>query len=489
MVNLQQAAARDRLQYKIAWLLLLLLIFVTVFGSMIAPHGITHEFKMTYDYQIIDGKRQMVSAPFPPTGKFWLGTDHRGYDMLSLLLHGAKYTIGFALLITILRFCLALPLGMYAGTTGRGMSAINSLQMMTTAVPALLFIYPMMYSLNQVLKKDDAVQILFLMIILIGVFPLARQFSERSHHYSGKLYISAARTMGASTSRVVFKHLMPHLRPEILFAFLTDFVQVLFLIGQLAVVNLFLGGGERVMIDPDARPPLSYLLTTSGEWGALIAYGSKMMRQYPWILSSAALFMGAAILIISNFSDQLQKRLARPYVYVNKKTYKPLVENNNMLAAIAVTCLLCLSLIIWKEYEPPQMAGATITAEDIKRYKEMKAQESYLNYYAPKFKDTAALFMTNLTQNRWDSSETLIYKAPGEENAFTTPPPAYQAWLDALVSKEYFFLDIGQVAPAGNGEFSVPVKMKRADGGEEEWTLMMKIPNYIVSIKGGPGKQ
>ncbi|ARU61436.1 hypothetical protein CBW65_10785 [Tumebacillus avium] len=486
MVNLQQAAARDRFQYKLAWFLLLLLIFVTVFGSMIAPHGITDDFKMTYDYQIIDGKRQMVSAPFPPTDKFWLGTDHRGYDMVSLLLHGAKYTIGFALLITMLRFCLALPLGMYAGTTGRGMSAINSLQMMTTAVPALLFIYPMMYSLNQVLKKGDATQILFLMIILIGVFPLARQFSERSHYYSGKLYISASRTMGASTSRVVFRHLMPHLRPEILFAFLTDFVQVLFLIGQLAVVNLFLGGGERVTIDPDAMPPISYLMTTSGEWGALIAYGSKMMRQYPWILCSAALFMGAAILIISNFSDQLQKRLARPYIYVNKKTYKPLVENNKMLAGIAVTCVLCLSLIIWHEYEPPQMAGENITADDIQRYKEMKEQKSYLNYYAPKFKDTVGLFMTNLTQNRWTYSASAIYKAEGQENAFDTPPAEYQAWLDALVSKKYYYLDTGEVAPAGNGEFSVPVKVKRADGGEEEWTVFVKVPNYIIRITGGP---
>ncbi|MFD2171955.1 ABC transporter permease [Tumebacillus lipolyticus] len=488
MVNLQKAAQRDRFQYKLSWFLLLLLVFVTAFGSVLAPHGTTVKYKMTYDYQIIDGERKMVSAPFPPTEKFWLGTDHRGYDLVSLLLNGAKFTIGFALLITILRFCIALPLGMYAGTSGRGKSMIHTMQMVLTAVPALLIIFPMMYSLYQVMSKDDAALLLFVMMVLIGVFPIARQFADRSEFFSSKLFVSASRSMGASTPRIIGKHLFPHLRPEILFAFLTDFVQVLFLIGQLAVVNIFLGGGEEVPIDPDANPPIYYLLTTSGEWGAMIAYGSKMLRNYPWILLSSACFMGAAILIISNFSDQLQKRLQRPYLYTSQKVRKPLMENNKRLAAIAIGCLVGLSLIVWNKYDPPQMAGEKITSDDIRRFKEMKQQESYLNYYTPKFKETAALFMTNLTHDRWQSNEVLIFKEKGHENAFTTPPPAYQAWLDALVSKKYFFVDTGDVKPAGDGQFSVKIKIKRADGAEEEWTVMMKVPNYIVDIKGGPGQ-
>ena len=51
----------------------------------------------------------------------------------------------------------------------------------------------------------------------------------------------------------------------------------------MAVFNIFLGGGELFMIDDGGAkgPPLYIHLTTSGEWGGLIAYGTKCLRAYP----------------------------------------------------------------------------------------------------------------------------------------------------------------------------------------------------------------
>ncbi|MGZ4113031.1 MAG: ABC transporter permease subunit, partial [Tumebacillaceae bacterium] len=99
---------RDRFRFQFSFVLLLLLTFVVVFGSHLMPHHITKDAMLQFQNLTVNGQVKIVSPPFPPSSTFWLGTDHRGYDILSLLLNGAKYTFGFALIVTVLRFAVAL---------------------------------------------------------------------------------------------------------------------------------------------------------------------------------------------------------------------------------------------------------------------------------------------------------------------------------------------------------------------------------------------
>jgi peptide/nickel transport system permease protein len=308
--------------YLLSWALLLLLVFVGLFGSDLMPYELTPENKEPFRYAIINGQQKEVLPPFPPDSKHWLGTDHRGYDVLSLLLNGAKYTLLFTLFVTIARFLFAIPIGLFSGATGKGRSIISTLQLITSSVPAILFVYPTMYELirtfelNQGLPADDPrvmlfTGILFILLVMIGVFPLAHQFAERSRYFNGKLFIEASRTMGASTTRIVFRHMMPHLRPELLLAFLTEIVQVLFLMGQLAILNIFIGGGEKVVLAEGSKftAEVAFLMTNSGEWGGMIAYGARFIRNFPFLLVSSAAFLTASILILLFFINQLQKRM------------------------------------------------------------------------------------------------------------------------------------------------------------------------------------
>ncbi|HEU4963965.1 MAG TPA: ABC transporter permease subunit, partial [Bacilli bacterium] len=225
--------SRERLQYHLAWALFWLLAFVAVFGPYLMPHQIDASQKTPYLVVQDHGVSKMINAPFPPSADHWFGTDHRGLDVLSLLLNGGRYTLGFALVVTLTRFLIAVPLGLYVGTTGRGRGLLDTLGSLFSSVPLLLILFPMFFGITRALQINNGLnaddprlllftQLLFGALVLLGVFQPAQQFAERAVFYSGKLYITASRSLGASNTRLVFRHLVPHLRPEILFTFLTD---------------------------------------------------------------------------------------------------------------------------------------------------------------------------------------------------------------------------------------------------------------------------
>lgn len=462
-----------RLQYRLAWLLLLLLAFVAVFGSYLMPHAIDPSATV------------FRPETAPPSDTYWLGTEHRGYDLLSLLLNGAKYTLGFALAVTMVRFLLALPLGLFAGTANKARSAISTLQMMTTSVPGLVFIFPAMYGLSSVLPPEMITQVLFGLLVFIGTFQIADQFAERAHFLTDKEFVTASRSMGASKFRIAVRHLLPHLRPEIMFALITDFVQVLFLIGQLAVVGIFLGGGDQVQLDDGGATgnALFIHLSNTGEWGAMISYGIRYVRDYPWLIVSPAVFLSVSIMILSFFSKQIQKRFARPYLYQTK----PLYRNKPILAFLGAFAAACIALVVLVPNKAPVPALATKT-EAMKPTQDL--QEITDTYTRGYMVETAHGFMQQLMDNRW--SYATGYMASGGNSMIKpgeTPkaPKPFDSWIQALTEQNYKYASTGKVwyrPDAAPPTYEVEVLITNPAGQEEIWTLIMLDKNQIVSGKG-----
>lgn len=297
----------------IIWLLLML------FGSWLKPYSITPDHKINMIQYQEDGKTRYAKPPFAPNGTFLLGTDHRGYDLLSLLLNGLKYTLGIALTLTVLRFIIALPWGLWTGTTGRGRGILSSMQWAISSVPAFIFLFPplagMYYGLrlDQGDKADPYYMMLFtvlflIMVTFIGVFPLAHQIVDRAGYYNERMFVEASRLMGGSVLHRTVRHLIPCMRNELSFIFLSDFIQVLFLMGQLAVFNILLGGMETIGDDD-----IGYFIniTITGEWSSLIAYGARYIRLHPWIILSVGASFAALLLSLQFFLSQLKRRYGR----------------------------------------------------------------------------------------------------------------------------------------------------------------------------------
>lgn len=307
---------RSSTAFYLSVALIVLILLAAVFGTWLKPHGISPEDKINMIQYQQDGKTRYSIPPFSPNSTFLLGTDHRGFDMLSLLLNGLKYTLGMALALTLLRFILALPWGLWSGTTGKGRGVLKAMQWVVASVPAFVFLFPPLAGmyfglrLDQWVKADPSYKLLFsgtfiILVTFIGVFPLAHQIAERARFYNEKLFIEASRLMGGSVLHRTLRHLFPCMRNEMLFIFLSEFMQVLFLLGQLAVFNIVLGGTE-ALGDSDAG--YSITLTTSGEWLSLIAYGSRYIRLHPWIILSVGTSFALLILSLQFFLSQLKRR-------------------------------------------------------------------------------------------------------------------------------------------------------------------------------------
>lgn len=491
-MNAASEAKKDRLLYQFAWALLLILVFVAAFGSYLMPHEITAEHKIGITYETVNGVKTPISPPFGPSWSHPLGTDHRGYDVLSLLLNGAKYTLGFAFLVTVVRFLIALPMGLYSGSTGRGRKIIQTLQLITSGVPSLLFIFPTLYGLSRLLGMNEGMNpndpkilmfafLLFALLVLIGVFQIAHQMGERARFFAAKEYVGAAKTMGASTTRIVFRHLMPHLRPDMWFALLTDFIQVLFLLGQLAVLNIFLGGGERFVYH-DGPPPQFMTLTMTGEWGGMISYGARALRDYPWILFAAGLFLTLSILILSFFSKQLQKRLARPYLYRTK----PLLQNKPVLAMGTAVVAACALILVFLPNKSPTVITATAQVQQEKIDPIKKELEAQIKRQEQGMKDTATGIIKNLKEDKWNYAQAYLYLNQGRNRSYMMnydkPFAPFDGWL-AKLKAGYEFVEFGAITRSdkqleisdGNkiDLLQIEIKVKGPNGEQETWNLPM----------------
>ncbi|MDR6550286.1 hypothetical protein [Paenibacillus qinlingensis] len=308
--------------FYFACAMIIFIVLLAAFGGMVKPHGLTNADKVYLNSNIIDGKTIYETPPLHPNATYLLGTDHRGLDMLSLLLNGLKYTLAYAALLTALRFIFAVPLGMWSGTTGRGGGALRTMQWVISAVPAFLFLYPPLIGLyfklglNNVDKANPHNLILFNMIFLfmvtvLGIFPLAYQIAERARLYSSKPYVVASRLMGGSSFHRIVRHIFSSMRLELLYMVISEFILILFLMGQLAIFNIIIGGAETLdMVDklvPGEAPYFIYL-TTTGEWTSLIAYGAKYIQAYPYLVIETGIAFTLLILSLQFFLSQFKKR-------------------------------------------------------------------------------------------------------------------------------------------------------------------------------------
>lgn len=313
---------RSAKPFYFASAIIVFIVLLAAFGGMLKPHGLTNADKVVLITEIIDGKMKFEVPPFSPNATYLLGSDHRGFDILSLLLNGMKYTLANAALLTALRFIFAVPLGMLSGTTGRGFGALRSMQWVISAVPAFLFLYPPLVGmffglgLNEVNKANPHDLMLFtivffVMVTVLGVFPLAYQIAERARYYNRKPYVDASRLMGGTPFHRIIKHIFSSMRLELLYMVISEFILILFLMGQLAIFNIFIGGSETLdMVDklaPGEKPYFIYL-TKTGEWTSMIAYGAKYIQVYPYIVIETGMAFALLILSLQFFLYQFKKR-------------------------------------------------------------------------------------------------------------------------------------------------------------------------------------
>jgi len=129
---------------------------------------------------------------------------------------------------------------------------------------------------------------------VIGWTWLARQLRGKVLALREEEFVTAARVMGGSDARIIFRHLLPQVFGHIV------------VIATLAMPGMILAETALSFLNLGLRPPLT-------SWGVLLqeAQNLESLRHYPWLLMPA-LFVAVAVLAFNFFGDGLRDA-ADPY--------------------------------------------------------------------------------------------------------------------------------------------------------------------------------
>jgi peptide/nickel transport system permease protein len=208
-------------------------------------------------------------APYSPTAQdltntlaessvaHWLGTDDLGRDVLSRLIHGAAASLFSSFLAVGVAVVLGVPVGLLAGFLGGWVDEVISRGIDTLlSFPAIVLAIAVTGALGIGLING---------MIAVGIVfapQLARLVRARTLVVRQELYVDAARCFGASTGRILWRHVLPNTVQPVI-------VQVTLLLAGalLAEASLsFLGLG--------IQPPLA-------SWGAMLARAYQNMEFAP----------------------------------------------------------------------------------------------------------------------------------------------------------------------------------------------------------------
>jgi len=235
-----------------------------------------------------DGDLTIDSMEFPglpELWRFWLGTDQKGRDLCVRLLYGARVSLAIGILATLVSFLIGVSYGAIAGYVG---GRIDSLLMRTVDV---LYGLPFMFIVILLLVvAGRSTWNLFLALGAVSWLSMARIVRGQVLALRRREFVEAAIATGMSEMRILFRHVLPNtMGPVIVYATLSVPAVIL----EEAFLS-FLGLG--------VQPP-------GASWGTLIAEGSRMMADRPWLVLYPALALGVTLFSLNFIGDGLRDAL------------------------------------------------------------------------------------------------------------------------------------------------------------------------------------
>ena len=230
----------------------------------------------------------------PPTFLF-LGADKYGQDTFSRLIYGARISLSVGLLAIIITFGLGVTIGGISGYMGGGIdNVIQRLIEIINSFPQL----PFWLALGAVLPPDwsplTAYFAITIALSLIGWTGLARVVRGKILSLREEDYAMAARLLGASHTRILFRHLLP--------GFTSHIIVVL----TMSVPSMILGETSLSFLGLGLRPPIV-------SWGVMLqdCMSIQTMANYPWLLMPGVLIV--LTVLCFNFLGDGLRDAADPY--------------------------------------------------------------------------------------------------------------------------------------------------------------------------------
>ena len=265
------ALLRRRPAALTAAVLLVVFVILAVAAPVVASHD--------------PARQELVLGPTPPGGDHVFGTDYEGRDMFARVVHGARVSFLVGAVATLFAVIIGVTWGAVAGFVGGRVDAIMMrLVDVFYGLPFMFFVIILMVWFGRgtwnLLLGLAAISWLTMARIVRGVVVALR---ERD-------FVQAAIAQGHSPFTILRRHLVPNaLGPVIVYATLT--------VPKVMMEEAFLS-----FLGLGIQPPRA-------SWGALIADGASLYREYPWLLVFPGAALALTLLALNVLGDTLRDLL------------------------------------------------------------------------------------------------------------------------------------------------------------------------------------
>jgi len=251
---------------KLGAVLFVLVALVTVAGPLV--------------YRVDPNALDYAAILAPPSTHHILGTDALGRDLAARLLAGGRNSLLIGLFTMLATGVVGTLLGLTSGSSRRLDHYIMRFLDVMMAFPPLLLALAILASLG-----NSAVNVV-IALSLVYVPRTARIVRGEALVLRDVVYVEAARSLGASPLRIVFRHLLPGLLPPLI-------VQQTFLFAY-----AILGEAGLSFVGVGIQPP-------SASWGNILGEARAIFQQAPWLVALPGFAVAVTVLSLNVLGDGL----------------------------------------------------------------------------------------------------------------------------------------------------------------------------------------
>lgn len=269
--GLARLLRRDRL-FQLGFGLVALVLLAAIFAPILAP----------YDPLVGNLKDAYLT---PPGTHHLLGTDSQGRDVLSRVVYGARISLAVGVVSQSVAVLLGVTLGLLSGYYGRWVDAvIMRLADVTLAFPTLLLLIAVAAAVR------PSLLVVFVIIGAVGWAGMARLVRSQVLVLRNAEFVSASRALGARDRSILWHHLLPNVRAQIIVT------------ATLGMAGAVMAEAALSFIGLGAQPP-------TPSWGAMVAEGRDLLRVAPWVSFAPGIAIGLAVLGFNLMGDGLREAL------------------------------------------------------------------------------------------------------------------------------------------------------------------------------------
>lgn len=243
-------------RFALAGLWVIALLFLLSFAaSFITP----------YDPDAIDAWHVLL----PPSAEHWFGTDELGRDVLTRVIFGARVSLKVGFVAVGIAVAVGTVVGLFAGFYGGWVDSV------LMRIVDIMLCFPTFFLILAVIAMlEPSIWYIMVIIGLTGWMGVARLVRAEVLSLKSRDFISAARVLGASDRRIIFRHILPNALSPVLVS------------ATLGVAGAILTESALSFLGIGVQPP-------TPSWGNILTSGKDYI-EFAWWLS---LFPGVAILV------------------------------------------------------------------------------------------------------------------------------------------------------------------------------------------------